>query len=87
MLLSYLDIIGMDDRIGKEDLLLTSRIKLIGKQNLSTSSAPWAFANGKTLYEGLFLVLMSKARVFLRYLRELKLLNLNSINSLKGESC
>lgn len=78
----------MDDRIGKEDLLpLTSRIKLIGKQNLSTSSAPWAFANGKTLYEGFFLVLMSKARVFLRYLRELKLLNLNSINSLKGESC
>lgn len=77
----------MDDIIGEEDFPWTSQIKLIGKQNLSTSPSPWAFANGQTLYEGIFLVLMSKARVFWRYLRELKLHNLNSINSLKGESC
>lgn len=77
----------MDDKIGKEDCIWTSQIKLIGKQNLSTSPAPWAFANGQTLYEGIFSVLMAKAKVFWRYLRELKLHNLNSINSLKGESC
>lgn len=59
---------------------LTSQLKLIKKQNLSTSPAPCGFTNGQTLYEGIFLVLMSKARLFWRYLGELKLPNLNSTN-------
>lgn len=80
VLLFSSDVSGTSNTVRKEDFPWTPQIKIIVKQNPSTSSVSCCYANGQTFCEGISSILMFKDGGFRRCPTELKLHNLNSIN-------
>lgn len=81
MLLLFSSVVsGTGDTVRKGNFPWTPQIKIIVKQNPSTSSVSCCYFNGQTFCEGISSVLKFKEGGFIRCPRELKLHNLNSSN-------